>query len=103
MQLVAHEHNRRDIARRINAARHRHPHVRRRERRGVIDAIPDHRDAPPLAPQLLNQRRLAGRLHAGVNFAVRDADRGRDRERGLAAVTRQHDGAQALGAQLGDC
>ncbi len=86
------------LARRLRAGVHRHAHVRLRERRGVVRAVPGHRDEPPVGLLLADELELALRRRLGED--VVDARLLGDRRRGQPVVAGDHDGADAHRPQL---
>ena len=80
---------------------HRDAEIRLCERRRIVHAVADHRDAPNRSSQTLHRCDLVLGQQLGVELV--DADRRGDRLRRSLAVTGQHhDGLDALTAQLGD-
>ena len=73
-------------------------HVCAGKRRGVVDAVADHGHACPAAERRRISRSLSCGEHAGYHLIC--ADQALDSLRRAFVVAREHDGAQAHGAQL---
>ena len=78
----------------VGARPHGDPHLRLRERRGVVDAVACHRDDAPLRLEPLHDLRLLIGQHLGHDLVDRELPR--DRFGGRSAVAREHDDAEAL-------
>mmetsp|Transcript_32292 Transcript_32292/g.104311 ORF Transcript_32292/g.104311 Transcript_32292/m.104311 type:complete len:559 (+) Transcript_32292:300-1976(+) len=96
-EVVGHEYNSGGM-RGEPAARDAHgdAHVRRRQRRPVVDPVPDHTHHAPPA-ELADRLELGGGLHAGSSRV--DADRRAHRLRLGLAVAREHDRLHAQRTQ----
>src|SRR3989344_5508485 len=84
----------------VGAGRHRDADVRSRERRGVVDAVPRHRDDAALRLQLLNGTELILRHHLGHDLV--DADLLRDEGGRTLIVAGEHHDLYAERVQSGD-
>ena len=82
------------------AAPHRHRHRRRGERRGVVDAVADHRDDGAAGGELAHPRHLA--FGRGAALPLLDAGGGGDPAHGSGFVAGEQQDAFARPAQVGD-
>ena len=79
-----------------------HAEVGAGQRRGVVDAVADHRDPPPLALEPRHQRLLVGGQRLGHDAVGRDADLAPDRLGGGPRVAGEQPHLEAGVAQLAD-
>src|SRR6266849_1740385 len=87
-QIAFQQRNPRALDRDVSSCPHRNPHMSRRQRGRIIDAIARHRDRAAFRSQLLHQRALFLGQHFRVHFL--NSQFRSNREGSLATVTRHH-------------
>ena len=99
-QVAADEREVTGLDRDVGAGAHGQAQVGLRERRGVVDAVPDHGDRPALVLQPADDVHLVARQHLGDHLL--DPDLGRHRPRHGLVVAGQQDRGEPEVAQLTD-